>query len=140
MGILVKVMTPKKSVFEGIAEEIIIPGLDGEIGVLEGHAALITILNTGLCRIKAEGIWTPVILNGGLAEVVGDRVTLLVPEVEELYDVTIEEVASDLEKAISNLEKGKIEDENDKNLLELYQDIQKKRARFEGVKYLSKNS
>jgi len=136
MSLLVKVMTPNKRVFEGNAEEIIIPALTGEIGVLEGHAALITSLKTGLCRIKASGIWTPVILCGGLAEIVGNQVTVLVPEVEELENLTIEEATEDLEKAIYSLEKGLTE--NSKTLLEIYEDIQKKRARFEGVKYLSK--
>jgi F0F1-type ATP synthase epsilon subunit len=58
--------------------------------VLDGHAALITALDTGL-RIKLNEKWTPIILCGGLAEIDRNRVTVLVNDVEELTNIELSE-------------------------------------------------
>jgi F-type H+-transporting ATPase subunit epsilon len=59
--------------------------------VLDGHAALITALDTGLLRIKLNEKWTPIILCGGLAEIDRNRVTVLVNDVEELTNIELSE-------------------------------------------------
>merc|ERR1711950_105863 len=92
------------------ADEVVLPGLTGQVGVLEGHAALITALDTGLLRIKLDDKWTPVILCGGLAEVDQNRVTVLVNDVEELVSVELSEATEELEKvtlAAENAETSK---------------------------------
>jgi F-type H+-transporting ATPase subunit epsilon len=58
--------------------------------VLDGHAALITALDTGLLRIKLNEKWTPIILCGGL-EIDRNRVTVLVNDVEELTNIELSE-------------------------------------------------
>jgi F-type H+-transporting ATPase subunit epsilon len=47
----IRVLTPDR-VCSTTADEIVLPGLTGQVGVLDGHAALITALDTGLLRIK----------------------------------------------------------------------------------------
>jgi F-type H+-transporting ATPase subunit epsilon len=59
--------------------------------VLDGHAALITALDTGLLRIKLNEKWTPLFLCGGLAEIDQNRVTVLVNDVEELTNIELSE-------------------------------------------------
>jgi F-type H+-transporting ATPase subunit epsilon len=62
--------------------------------VLDGHAALITALDTGLLRIKLNenGL---IILCGGLAEIDRNRVTVLVNDVEELTNIELSEATKD---------------------------------------------
>jgi F-type H+-transporting ATPase subunit epsilon len=43
---------PDRVICSTTADEIVLPGLTGQVGVLDGHAALITALDTGLLRIK----------------------------------------------------------------------------------------
>merc|ERR1712232_627837 len=81
------------------ADEIVLPGLTGQVGVLDDHAALITALDTGLLRIKLNEKWTPIILCGGLVEIDRNRVTVLVNDVEELTKVELGEATQELEKA-----------------------------------------
>jgi hypothetical protein len=76
------VLTPDRVICSTTADEVVLPGLTGQVGVLEGHAALITALDTITC--KTEWKWTPIILCGGLAEIDQNRVTVLVNDVEEL--------------------------------------------------------
>jgi F-type H+-transporting ATPase subunit epsilon len=62
----IRVLTPDRVICSTTADEIVLPGLTGQVGVLDGHAALITA--TGLLRIKLNEKWTPIILCGGLAK------------------------------------------------------------------------
>ena len=74
----IRVLTPDRVICSTTADEVILPGLTGQVGVLDGHATLITALDTGLLRIKLSDKWTPIILCGGLAEIDRNRVTVLV--------------------------------------------------------------
>ena len=87
----IRVLTPDRVICSTTADEVVLPGLTGQVGVLDGHAALITALDTGLLRIKLEEKWTPIILCGGLAEIDRNRVTVLVNDVEELIDIELSE-------------------------------------------------
>jgi F-type H+-transporting ATPase subunit epsilon len=70
----IRVLTPDRVICSTTADEVVLPGLTGQVGVLDGHAALITALDTGLLRIKLNDKWTPIILCGGLAEIDRNRV------------------------------------------------------------------
>jgi len=71
----IRVLTPDRVICSTTADEVVLPGLTGQIGILDGHASLITALDTGLLRIKLDNKWTPIILCCGLAEI--DRNRLL---------------------------------------------------------------
>ena len=50
-----KIMTPAKVIFEGEVEEVSLPGVNGEFGVLRDHAEMISSLSTGICRYTRKG-------------------------------------------------------------------------------------
>ena len=93
----IRVLTPDRVICSTTADEVILPGLTGQVGVLDGHATLITALDTGLLRIKLADKWTPIILCGGLAEIDRNRVTVLVNDVEELVSVELNEATKELD-------------------------------------------
>ena len=99
MVLNIRVLTPDRIICTSAADEVVLPGLTGQVGVLNGHATLITALDTGLLRIKLENKWTPIILCGGLAEIDENRVTVLVNDVEEIVPVELSEATAELEKA-----------------------------------------
>merc|ERR1712210_256716 len=113
----------------GTADEVVLPGLTGQVGVLDGHAALITALDTGLLRIKLNDKWTPIILCGGLAEIDRNRVTVLVNDVEELTNVELNEATKKLEKVTLEIEKA----ETSKGRLDASIELKKATARLEGI-------
>jgi len=104
MVMSIRVLTPDRVICSTKAEEVILPGLTGQVGILEGHATLITALDTGLLRIKLAEKWTPIILCGGLAEIDSNQVTVLVNDVEELSSIELTEATQALEKATSAIE------------------------------------
>jgi len=127
------VLTPDRVICFTTADEVVLPGLTGQVGVLDGHAALITALDTGLLRIKLDEKWTPIILCGGLAEIDRNRVTVLVNDVEELINVELTEATQELEKAALAVEEA----ETSKDRLDASVELKKATARLEAMNYLS---
>jgi F-type H+-transporting ATPase subunit epsilon len=91
------VVTPERQLLHVDAVEVTIPGLDGELGILPGHAPLITELGIGELRYHAKGSGqsVPLAILGGFAEVLPDRVTVLaeIAERPEEIDLTRAEAA-----------------------------------------------
>ena len=133
MVMSIRVLTPDRVICSTKAEEVILPGLTGQVGILDGHASLITALDTGLLRIKLAEKWTPIILCGGLAEIDSNQVTVLVNDVEELSSIELTEATQALEKATSAIENA----ETSKSRLDASIELKKATARLEGINYLS---
>jgi len=129
----IRVLTPDRVICSTTANEVVLPGLTGQVGVLDGHTALITALDTGLLRIKLDEKWTPIILCGGLAEIDQNRVTVLVNDVEELTNVKLSEATKKLENATLAVEKA----ETSKDRLDASVELKKANARLEAINYLS---
>jgi F-type H+-transporting ATPase subunit epsilon len=77
------ILTPEKSVFEGPAEYVEVPGTEGYLGVLAHHAALVTGLADGNLTVREAGgserRWR---VSGGFFEVGGNQATVLADSVE----------------------------------------------------------
>ena len=129
----IRVLTPDRVICSTTADEVVLPGLTGQVGVLEGHAALITALDTGLLRIKLNEKWIPIILCGGLAEIDRNRVTVLVNDVEELIDIKLTDATTELKKATSAIEEA----ETSKARLDASVELKKATAKLEAINYLS---
>jgi F-type H+-transporting ATPase subunit epsilon len=129
----IRVLTPDRVICSTTADEVILPGLTGQVGVLDGHATLITALDTGLLRIKLADKWTPIILCGGLAEIDRNRVTVLVNDVEEFTSIELNQATRELEKITSEIENA----ETSKARLDAADELKKATARVEGINYLS---
>jgi F-type H+-transporting ATPase subunit epsilon len=120
----IRVLTPDRVICSTTADEVVLPGLTGQVGVLDGHAALITALDTGLLRIKLDEKWTPIILCGGLAEI---------NDVEELIGIELNDATQELEKATLAVEEA----ETSKARLDASVELKKATARLEAMNYLS---
>jgi F-type H+-transporting ATPase subunit epsilon len=82
MPLTVRVIAPDKTVWNAEAEEVILPSTTGQLGILSGHAPLITALDTGVMRVRADKNWVPIALMGGFAEIDRNEVTVLVNSAE----------------------------------------------------------
>ena len=72
------IVTPLGKIFEGDIKEATFPGMEGEFGVLEGHAPLVTSLQPGVITInKPNGKKELVAINWGYVEVTPDHVNVL---------------------------------------------------------------
>ena len=55
MSLTLRVLAPDQSVFDGTAEEVILPSTTGLIGILPGHISLVTALDIGVMRVRTNG-------------------------------------------------------------------------------------
>jgi len=93
------VLAPDQSVFDGSAEEIILPSTTGLVGILPGHISMVTAIGFGVLRVLNNGQWASIALMGGFAEVESNEVTVLVNSAELGKDINSNSAESELEKA-----------------------------------------
>ena len=82
MSLTLRVLAPDQNVFDGSADEVILPSTTGQLGILPGHISLLTAIDVGVLRVRANGGWNSIALMGGFAEVDADEVTVLVNQAE----------------------------------------------------------
>jgi F-type H+-transporting ATPase subunit epsilon len=95
MPLKVEIVTAERLVYseEGV-ERLIVPGVEGELGVLTLHAPLLTMIQPGVMRIVKEGDEVDMAITGGFIEVRDNRVTILADSAEradEIDEVRAEE-------------------------------------------------
>jgi F-type H+-transporting ATPase subunit epsilon len=72
MSLTVRVIAPDKTVWDATADEVILPSTTGQVGILTGHAPLVTALDIAVMQVKSgKDKWTKIALMGGFAEVNG---------------------------------------------------------------------
>jgi len=82
MTLTLRVLAPDQSVFDGTADEVILPSISGQVGILTGHVSLLTALDSGVLRVREGSNWSSIALMGGFAEVEANEVTVLVNAAE----------------------------------------------------------
>jgi len=82
MTLNVRVISPDKTIWDASAQEVILPSTTGQLGILSGHAPLLTALDVGVMRVRPEKEWVAIALLGGFAEVENNQVTILVNAAE----------------------------------------------------------
>jgi len=103
-NIQLEVVTPEKSVVSEEAQIVVAPGKLGEFGVLIGHTPFLTMLKVGTLRYKdASGTERFIFVNGGFAEALPDKVTILAESAERRQDIDIQRARTALERAQKRL-------------------------------------
>jgi F-type H+-transporting ATPase subunit epsilon len=95
------VVTPERQILREKVVEVVVPGLDGELGILPGHAPLITELGIGELRYRTSASANPVPLAiiSGFAEVLPDRVTVLAETAERAEEIDLSRAEAALARA-----------------------------------------
>jgi F-type H+-transporting ATPase subunit epsilon len=98
MSLNVRVITPDKVMWDGMAEELILPSSTGQIGILTDHAPLLTALDIGVMRLKSDSKWISIVLMEGFAEVEDNKVTILCNGAEEGSSIDLKTAQEELER------------------------------------------
>ncbi|AII46040.1 MAG: F0F1 ATP synthase subunit epsilon [Synechococcus sp. BS301-5m-G54] len=77
-SLTLRVLATDQNVFDGSADEVILPSTTGQLGILPGHISLLTAIDVGVLRVRTNSGWSSIALMGGFAEVDADEVTVLV--------------------------------------------------------------
>jgi F-type H+-transporting ATPase subunit epsilon len=129
MSLNVRVITPDKVVWDASSEEIILPSSTGQLGILTGHAPLLTAIDIGVMRLKTAGSWSTIVLMEGFAEVENDKVTILCNGAEEGSQIDLRDAQANLEKVTLLVDEA----ETKKEKIEATIELRKAKARLQAV-------
>ncbi len=100
MTIQVEIVTPSRQLFSGDVQMITMPGVEGEMGVLGGHAPLLTTLNIGEIALhRADGETEYIAVSGGVVEVRPDKVIVLARSAERAEEIDIARAEAGMQRA-----------------------------------------
>lgn len=108
--LLLELVTPERRVLSEEVVEVRIPGILGELGVLPGHTPLLTALGTGPLAYTQAGVEHRLAVQGGFAEVLPDRVTVLARVAELPGEIDLDGARRQLAEAELRLPKAAAED------------------------------
>ncbi|MEH2250297.1 ATP synthase F1 subunit epsilon [Nostoc sp.] len=133
MTLTVRVISPDKTVWDAPAEEVVLPSTTGQLGILTGHAPLLTALDTGVMRVRAakNQNWEAIALLGGFAEVEDNEVTILVNGAERGDKINLEEARAAYNQAEARLSQVSADDRQAQ--IQTTQAFKRARARFQAA-------
>ena len=104
--IQLSIVTPERSLVNEQVDELQIPGAEGYLGVLPGHAPLFTELKVGELSYRKGNVWTSLSVAWGFAEVLPDQVRVLAETAERASEIDIERATRAKERAEQRLKSG----------------------------------
>jgi F-type H+-transporting ATPase subunit epsilon len=104
-----EIVTPEKMVVRDTAEEMQVPGKNGYLGILPGHAPLVTELAVGEISYRNGGNTHHLAVAWGFAEVLPDKVTVLAETAERAGDIDVKRAQEAKQRSEEALKNGKTE-------------------------------
>ncbi len=106
MPIHCEIISQDRIVYQGEADMVVLPGTDGEMGILPHHSPLLTTLKFGIIKVKAKGRDSFFTVAGGIAEVMPDTVNILADAAENVEEIDTARAESARKRAEEFLAKG----------------------------------
>ncbi|MBV8887057.1 MAG: F0F1 ATP synthase subunit epsilon [Chroococcidiopsidaceae cyanobacterium CP_BM_RX_35] len=133
MTLTVRVVSPDKTVWDATAEEVILPSTTGQLGILSGHAPLLTALDTAVMRVRPsqKSNWVAIALMGGFAEVENNEVTILVNGAERGDSIDLEQARTAYTEAEARV--NQVQGGNRQEQIQATQALKRARARFQAA-------
>ncbi len=131
MTLTVRVVAPDKTVWDAQAQEVILPSTTGQLGILSGHAPLLSALDTGVMRVRPDKEWVAIALMGGFAEVENNEVTILVNAAERGDKIDLEEARNTYNAAQTRAEAA--QNASRQEQIQATQALKRARARFQAA-------
>jgi F-type H+-transporting ATPase subunit epsilon len=104
MSISLKIVTPNMTAYDHDVTEVQFPGFEGQMGILEGHAQLLTLSKPGVVTIEGPNGTERFLIGKGFAEITSTELSLLVDVFEDIAAIDKDKAKSDLldaEEALS---------------------------------------
>jgi F-type H+-transporting ATPase subunit epsilon len=132
MPIQCQIVTQDKSLFEGLADFVLAPGHEGQLGILPNHAPLLTTLKMGVIRIRHEGSEQVFTITGGVLEVRPDIITVLADVGENVAKIDVARAEAAKARAEKLLAEGIPKDTDEYLAIEAA--LRKSKLRLEAVR------
>ncbi len=103
MPLTLEIVTPEAKVYSDTIDSVVIPTLEGEVGILPGHIPLLTKVEDGELRVTKGNQTLHLAVGGGFAEIDGDKVSVLAERAiteEQIDEKAVEEAMKRAEQAM----------------------------------------
>lgn len=110
MPIRCEIVSQDRMVYEGDVDIVVLPGMDGEMGVLPHHAPVLTTLKFGIIKVRTKGEEQVFAVAGGVAEIQPNIVTVLADAAENVQEIDVARAEAARKHAEEALAKVKPED------------------------------
>lgn len=107
MPLTLEIVTPEARVYSDVIETVVIPTVEGEIGILPGHIPLLTQVQAGELRVSKNGRTEYLAVGNGFAEIDGDKVSVLAESAideAKIDEAAVEKAQLRAEEALRNRE------------------------------------
>jgi F-type H+-transporting ATPase subunit epsilon len=114
MPLKLEIVTPEARIFSDEVDTVVLPGYEGEMGVLAAHANLVTTLLPGELRITKGGKTTEMAVGEGLVEVTGSVTRILTDmaiDADKIDEKAVEEALTRAQKSLADLKPGEQQEE-----------------------------
>ncbi|MGQ0674310.1 MAG: F0F1 ATP synthase subunit epsilon [Hyphomicrobium sp.] len=98
-----ELVSPERILMSGDAEQVLLPGAEGDMTILPGHAPVVSTLRPGILDIVLAGSRSRIYVKSGFAEVSAERVTVLADQAHDVADLAPGDIARELEAAEAEL-------------------------------------
>jgi F-type H+-transporting ATPase subunit epsilon len=107
-------VSPESVLFSGDVDQVDLPGAEGDMGILAGHAPLVTVLRPGIVTIYRGGAREPVVVTGGFAEVGPAGLTVLADRAVARADFDLASLSAEIKDAEEDVADAKDETQRDR--------------------------
>jgi len=102
-SITLRVITPEKIVLDTVASAVVVPGVDGQIGILPRHAPMVAALGPGPLSYTSGGVRESLFVAGGFAEVRQDTLRVVTEASERPSEIDVDRARKAAERARERL-------------------------------------
>jgi F-type H+-transporting ATPase subunit epsilon len=138
MPIRCEIVSQDRMVYEGDADIVVLPGTDGEMGVLPHHSPLLTTLKFGVVKVRSKQAELIFTVAGGVAEIQPDLVTILADAAENVEEIDINRAEEARKRAEEYLAQGTPQDTD--AYLKLEAALRRSNLRLDAVKRFRRSS
>ena len=104
MPLTLEIVTPEARVYSDTIDTVVIPTVEGEIGILPGHIPLLTHIDSGELRVTKNGKVENLVVGGGFAQIDGDKVSILAESAiseEKIDEAAVEKAMQRAQESLS---------------------------------------
>jgi F-type H+-transporting ATPase subunit epsilon len=105
MPLTLEIVTPEARVYSELVDTVVIPTVEGEVGILAGHVPLVTRVGAGELRATKGGVTQLLVVGGGFAQVTGEKVSILADSAiheEKIDENAVADAMKRAEEALKN--------------------------------------
>ncbi len=106
MPLLLEIVTPERLAYSDTVDAVVLPGSEGELGVLPHHAPLLAMLGVGELRIRKAGEEEAFAIIGGFVQVRPDKVVVMAETADMASEIDLEKAQEARREAERALEAG----------------------------------